>query len=112
MEVLSWCYRSVLYKSLNDIFTCVEDSTSRVTTSLLQPTKPASFRAVFSAVLTLLTPSSTVRAWTLLTVTSALPVALIALQTASYWLKRQTCLLLIASMLRTVSLYASLLQAT
>lgn len=56
-------------------------------TSLLQPTKPAYLRAVFSAVLTRLTPSSTVRAWALLTVTSALPACLIAFQITSYWLK-------------------------
>lgn len=56
-------------------------------TSLLQPTKPAYLRAVFSAVLTRLTPSSTVRACALLTVTSALPAFLIALQITSYWLK-------------------------
>ena len=66
--------------------TCVADISVRSMTSLLQPTSPTLVRAVFSAVLTRLMPSSTVRACPLLTVTVALPACLMACHTLLYWL--------------------------
>ena len=64
--------------------TCVADMSCLVITSLLQPTSPTLRRAVFSAVLTRFTPSSTVRACPLLTVTVALPACLMVCHTLSY----------------------------
>ena len=72
--------RAVLYRSVNLIRMCVDEISFLSITSLLQPTRPDSRRATFSAVLTRFTPSSTVRACSLLTVTSALPVCFMLFQ--------------------------------